>query len=55
MRGREWVKEKKREDAKERQREKGQLSILRHDFSEDTAACCDCWEAAEEEKDLKKG
>lgn len=39
-RGREtgYVKERKREGERE-------LSILRHDVSEDTAACCGYWEA----------
>lgn len=39
---------RKRDIQREREREgeRGQLSILRHDFSEDTAACCDYWVAA---------
>lgn len=38
---REWVKER------ERERERGDNSqFLRHDLSEDTAACCDYWGAA---------
>lgn len=31
----------------------GQLSILRHDFSEDTAACCDYWGAAEKRRETR--
>lgn len=34
-----WKREKERE-------ERGQLSILRHDSSKDTAVCCDYWGAA---------
>lgn len=38
-----------------REGERGQLSILRHDFSEDTAACCDYWGAAKKRDTGRKG
>lgn len=41
-------KEREREHMKERKREgERELSIFRHDFSEDTAACCGYWGAVQ--------